>query len=178
MNISSKYIFTLMLIFIRGEIEIPNNFVKICGAEPSPKHRHTNSKIVPFHRNLRTSPSFDPMRHWSMDPSRQICRSNRPPVLITLNERPSILKWRKGTNWLHIFRLIAYLFFTIRNKLTQSLLEQVEFSLFSPSSTCNSKSTRAICFLFIPIKFRFSLLKRFLDEWCSVAFYHWQNILV
>ena len=87
MNISSKYIFTLMLIFIRGEIEIPNNFVKICGAEPSPKHRHTNSKIVPFHRNLRTSLSFDPMRHWSMDPSRQICRSNRPPVLITLNER-------------------------------------------------------------------------------------------
>ena len=33
-----------MLIFIRGEIEIPNNFVKICGAEPSPKHRQKSNR--------------------------------------------------------------------------------------------------------------------------------------
>ena len=32
-------------------IEIFNNFVKICGTEPKPKHRHRNSYKFPDQRN-------------------------------------------------------------------------------------------------------------------------------
>ena len=97
-NISSKYIITLILIFLRREIGIFNNFVNTLGAGPSPKHRHMNSYESPSTEILRTSSSFDLMGHWKMHPSGPVCTSNLPPVWCTLTEK-GLPFWNGEKEW-------------------------------------------------------------------------------
>ena len=120
----------------------------------------------PSTETLRTSSSFDLMGHWSMHPSGSVCTSNLPPVLCTLTEKkPSILKWRKGMNWFYIFRFITGRyppsFSPTRNKLLKNFLWAGWVLVIAPflKISSNFKSTRAICFLFIVLKFGISCWK-------------------
>ena len=57
-NISPKYIISLMLIFLWNEIGIFSNFLNTFCAGPSPKHTHLNSSRVPFHWDFKNFVEF------------------------------------------------------------------------------------------------------------------------
>ena len=57
-------------------IGIFNNFVKIRGAGPKPKHRHRNSYKFPEQRNRTYFPEFSVKEHNNMHPLNRACTYN------------------------------------------------------------------------------------------------------
>ena len=150
-NISSKYIIALMLIFIRREIEIFNNYVNTLGLVQN-TGTWTRGEF-PFTETLGTSSSFDPVGHWSMHPSGPVCTSNLPPVLSALTEK-GLPFWNQEKEWTGSTFLDWLQGDTLRNKLLKNSPWAGWVLFIAPflNISFNSKSTRAIYCLFILVK--------------------------
>ena len=97
----------------------------------------------PSTETLRTSPSFDPMGHWSMHPSGPVCTSDLPPVLSALTEKGLPVwngekKWTVSTflDWLQGDSLC--LFSSKGISCSKTPIEHVEFSLLLLHISFNS----------------------------------------
>ena len=120
-------------------------------------------------KNLQTFLSVDPMGHWSIHLSSPVCTCNLPSVLNALTEKDLAFSNREkewtGSTFLIDYRAIATVFIPLKEYVVHKLSLNRMSSLYCllPQISFNSKSTRAICFLFIFGKF---------------GTFHWKRILM